>query len=428
MVNKMKTIFLALISLMFLGSGVGYAGDYADSAHGDTSTGVDRTTTTQYATGNCAHCHEQHASIGGSEPEPNTDVGTLADGPDIYLGFAVEQHLCLGCHGGTPDYSNSGTPHDINDDITATSKHNLATSDAAHRANETLAELDDTKHIECTDCHNPHEAIAGNHTAGTNAVSDALKGVSGVVPTFSSSNWTEPTAYNLQTATKEHEICFKCHSSANANLTTWDSSWTDAGLQFSSNNLSYHPVADDLTGDGSTPLDAAQMLAPWKVGTGTTSQGTKTMYCSDCHGDSANDTTAGPHGSSSPTILKNRWPENSSGYLWNLNDADSTKANAFDTECLCLNCHPIYPWQNEAHSSSEHSGLYKCVQCHVGLPHGSNLGRLIADRDLLHPYDYNDTGSGGYAEVTVFVKLDPGDDPLTAYTKWSCEADCASQH
>jgi len=405
---------------MLLGSGLAYAAnEYTNSAHGSTTRGVDRTSTPQYGTGNCAHCHEQHASINGTEPDPT-------GGPDIYLGFALEQNLCLGCHGGTPNYSNNAYPHDINTDITKTSKHDLTNSDTAHRANETLAQLAVTKHVECTDCHNPHEAITGNHVAGTtgNAVSNALKAVSGAVPTFSGSNWTAPTAYNLQTATKEHEICFKCHSSANANLTTWDSSWTNVGLEFSTSNQSYHPVAGALTGGGSSALDADQMLAPWKVGTGTDSQGTKTMYCSDCHGDSADDTTAGPHGSGSPRILKGRWPTNSSAYLWDLDDAEFG-TNSFNTECLCKNCHPIFPWQNEAHSTSRHSGGYKCVQCHVGLPHGSNFGRLIADKSKLHPYDYGDTGSGGYADITAFTKAA---EPLAGYSASNCTAPDCSPH
>jgi hypothetical protein len=48
---------------------------YTISAHGNTSYGVNRTGLNTpinfgYSIGNCAHCHEQHTSIGGSEPAP----------------------------------------------------------------------------------------------------------------------------------------------------------------------------------------------------------------------------------------------------------------------------------------------------------------------------------------------------------------------
>jgi len=50
------------------------AGQYLNSAHGNASTGVNRSSIdpvySQYATGNCNHCHEHHASINGSEADP----------------------------------------------------------------------------------------------------------------------------------------------------------------------------------------------------------------------------------------------------------------------------------------------------------------------------------------------------------------------
>ena len=52
------------------------AGPYRDSAHGNASFGVNRTALDTkyafYAVGNCAHCHEMHASIDGIDPGPVT--------------------------------------------------------------------------------------------------------------------------------------------------------------------------------------------------------------------------------------------------------------------------------------------------------------------------------------------------------------------
>ncbi|AMM40354.1 cytochrome C family protein [Candidatus Desulfofervidus auxilii] len=54
----------------FLFYSVAYAGSYTSSAHGNSSYGVNRSSISGYSTGNCAHCHEQHAMIGGTEPKP----------------------------------------------------------------------------------------------------------------------------------------------------------------------------------------------------------------------------------------------------------------------------------------------------------------------------------------------------------------------
>ena len=78
------------------------SGPYLDSAHGNTTYGVNRTSLSSfnYSIGNCAHCHEQHASIGGAEPAPNSPAG-----PDLYLLFKdlwitpIQSNvICFGCH------------------------------------------------------------------------------------------------------------------------------------------------------------------------------------------------------------------------------------------------------------------------------------------------------------------------------------------
>ena len=86
------------------------SGPYLDSAHGNTTYGVLRTSLSSppnnYGRGNCAHCHEQHASIGGTEPDPNSPAG-----PDFYLLFQdlwtspIQSNVfCYGCHTGVGSY------------------------------------------------------------------------------------------------------------------------------------------------------------------------------------------------------------------------------------------------------------------------------------------------------------------------------------
>ncbi|MEW6675249.1 MAG: hypothetical protein AB1348_04455, partial [Nitrospirota bacterium] len=87
------------------------SGPYLDSAHANSTYGVKRTATgfpIDYARGNCAHCHEQHASIGGDEPAPDTPAG-----PDIFLLFdenytSQTVNFCFDCHTSVGSYQTSG--------------------------------------------------------------------------------------------------------------------------------------------------------------------------------------------------------------------------------------------------------------------------------------------------------------------------------
>lgn len=121
--NKAKIINYKLLALCFMLSvGILFcwllypekasSGPYLDSAHANTTDGVKRSATgfpTDYSRGNCAHCHEQHASITGAEPNPNSPAG-----PDYYLLFMdlwvappQSNEFCFGCHIGAGSYQSS---------------------------------------------------------------------------------------------------------------------------------------------------------------------------------------------------------------------------------------------------------------------------------------------------------------------------------
>ena len=185
MVNKMKRIFLGLITLMFLGSGLAYAANtYTNSAHGDSS-GVDRKSPfPAYGVGNCAHCHEQHASIGGTEPAPNVDdVASLpgAQGPDNYLLFDANHtsqtlNFCFDCHvrptSGTSYQDSSTTTDPITNysysrtfgGDTGNSVDNIKEAfglASAHDLDDILTKMSGWGHFDsnsnpCSGCHNPH--------------------------------------------------------------------------------------------------------------------------------------------------------------------------------------------------------------------------------------------------------------------------------
>ncbi|MFH1146534.1 MAG: hypothetical protein V1736_02355, partial [Pseudomonadota bacterium] len=111
--------FLAFISLFLLANPLS-GGTYLNSAHGNSESGVKRgaggaTGFPDYPAGSCAHCHEQHASIDGLEPEPE------ASSPSPYALFAnnfnrsrqqtpydQSDNFCFYCHAGTGSLQSGG--------------------------------------------------------------------------------------------------------------------------------------------------------------------------------------------------------------------------------------------------------------------------------------------------------------------------------
>ena len=197
MVNNMKRIFLGLISLMFLGSSLAYAGTYLDSAHGNSTYGVDRTSTTQYAIGNCAHCHEQHASIDGTQPNP-ADATPV---PDDYLLFDANHtsqtvNFCFDCHRGTIggyqtgglvnrsySYRAGGWTSDTLDDILQAFTYGppTNTTSSSHRLDDISTFINGkwgytANSNPCIACHNPHVAQGDPANSANSAKSSTTRG------------------------------------------------------------------------------------------------------------------------------------------------------------------------------------------------------------------------------------------------------------
>ncbi len=195
MVNKMKRIFLWLISLMLLGSGFAYAAnEYTNSAHGDSADGVKYTSrggpdTSAYATGNCAHCHlYQHQSLNG------VASGTALSPQDR----ADIIPFCLDCHDEIQNDSveiiwNSVTitDNDIHGDRNITDTVGLEALDGINDGDITNTEGNYT--ISCIVCHEPHG------TSNVMLIREEVNGgsVSGIIP-YETTNW--------------EDLCYKCHA------------------------------------------------------------------------------------------------------------------------------------------------------------------------------------------------------------------------
>jgi hypothetical protein len=157
------------------------SGPYRDSAHGNSVYGVNRSAIdpkfVEYATGNCAHCHEMHASIGGVEPAPSGGASphalfAPAFNTERTQHFYIESdNFCFHCHSSTSgqqvinqDYSGAfggatvgGGPQSIMEAFNLESYHNLYDIWNLLRNNLSYPWFDQASNP-CSACHNPHLA------------------------------------------------------------------------------------------------------------------------------------------------------------------------------------------------------------------------------------------------------------------------------
>jgi hypothetical protein len=164
---------------------------------------------------------------------------------------------------------------------------------------------------------------------------------------------------------------------------------TDLAQEFNPGNRSGHPVVTGLnnytgaqacySGSCLHRLNPLQLIAPWNVNVGT-----QTMACADCHGDeSTASVVQGPHGSSIKFMLRGAnqfWPAQSNGTtLWTLANQAGALGTAAGNGLFCRNCHPDMTTTNKGHTGASEHNSRTCVECHIVIPHGGKLSRLIAD-------------------------------------------------
>jgi hypothetical protein len=407
-----------LAALLLSGQAQGGVGTkvYTRSAHGSSTSGVDRSSFDerfrsgeaylQYSKGNCAHCHEQHASISGvsSGGKP-----VLVFNDDTSSSLPDARTLCSDCHDGTPvspDVTRQLEKRYAHPTYQEFNKHTMSKLEMRENGAPFFPEpLGERRHAECVDCHEPHtlsfwnDAIpnpftlrthtyrSGSPTASqdNNLVSGVLRGTWGVRHT-NEPLWEGMNGVTFEAFTevesryspvvgdpvpmREYNICYKCHSyyalrEPDGVLSRTGPSGqliTDQAMEFSKNNRSAHPVREGLLYQDASPAKGlapasggfgGQCISPW------TNYGEQTMYCSDCHGadDEALGGAKGPHGSDRPFMLKGQrqfWPESSStsgggAMLFSLNDlanqdmgGDYNGPSIANAELFCLNCHDIY--------------------------------------------------------------------------------------
>lgn len=367
----------------------------------------------------CMNCHFPHkAGVTSSAPTtPNPSYGR-------YILSFQEEASCFNnpsdrwntsgaagaCHGSGAS-GNNAIRRNIQSLVDETSgkpyKHRVADSTKAgkHKATEGqskgwLGAGNAEWHAECADCHNPHSSGDGIHSAGTNTVtsSSVMYGTGGVsvatwptwaLPSSGSYSYIQPIGtlnITSQGVTKEYEVCSKCHSDF-----AWDTGsaptspslgapMTNQAVEFNPGNPAFHPVA----APNSNLEGMASRLAPWNF------EGL-TMYCSDCHTKEGNTSPIGPHGSGNPFILSAQFADTYAGVGVNQPIGD-----------ICFSCHDAGTYLTGAgtatgfrttsgtnlhtrHQELSYSSLlstygYRCVNCHIRIPHGGWRKAMIIVR------------------------------------------------
>jgi len=353
---------------------------------------------------NCTKCHSS-AAEGTTPASTANSSGTNSvhfnDNPSLLAGktnpasAGADGFVCFNCHGSatppTDGAQGNRSGKNIQTELGRAYNHPVL-SDAVHdTVAEAAAAWNDGKfkganrHVNCADCHDPHAAASTKHAVGTSAIAatSPLRGVAGVGYTPPATNWTATGSGNFSLkaiATAEYELCFKCHSSFAFGGTppTGQSGLveTDVAQDFNPNNHSVHPIAGPNT---YWPLNqpAVRLGGQWTAGVG------QTMYCSDCHGATATTGAQGPHGSAAKFMLKGSpsgaqtyWPTDASGTAY-------YELGGTLTGLFCLNCHPnlnstVSPNSNTLHRNGNHRGQgFACIDCHVRVPHGGKIPRLL---------------------------------------------------
>lgn len=231
----------------------------------------------------CENCHRSHA----------------APAPERLLTALPEEEVCYPCHSGHV------ARKDIRREFLKPNAHPIERQAATHDPTESPFTM--PRHVECADCHSPHEAVAASVIAN---LPGSLTGVTGV----------DISGGTVIEASFEYEVCFKCHGLVESvsPLVLRQDDISNVRLEMDPTNPSYHPIAD--IGRNGTIQGLLPGYTPSSI-----------ISCSDCH---SSDTAVvesgirGPHGSIYEPILIREY---------RISGADISES--FQTYALCYNCH-----------------------------------------------------------------------------------------
>ena len=299
----------------------------------------------------------------GVDPWPNTDFNNVAQNGcenchrphsagthQRLLKREFEEDNCIVCHNGNVAAQN------IEAELTKPYVHPVHLYSGVHDAAENFTIGSIENHVECEDCHNPHQVNDSSPSAPL--VSGKNSGVSGI----------NAGGQQIDSAENLYEICFKCHADNNVitdHAITRQVDQLNTRLEFDLGNPSFHPVMQ-ATANSNVP----SLLPPYNS--------ESIIYCTDCHGSDDSTGPQGPHGSIHEHLLVDRYETN-----------DMTHESA-DAYALCYKCHDrdiiLSPNQSGFHLHRLHivNVNTPCAVCHD--PHGISVtqGNTLNNSNLIN--------------------------------------------
>ena len=325
----------------------------------------------------CRSCHLPHSAQRGVHLLRMASTGS-----------GEESNCLASCHTGT-NYSPPDGSVNIATQISRTYSHKITFYPGVHEADETLPLTTAKKHVQCVDCHNPHQSgFQGSPLGAASpavvpasvapAVNGPLRGVRGVDVYGSPIPGDGYARY-------EYEVCFRCHVGSSAAYFKTDStlrpvrffSTYDQGQRFATGNPSYHPVAYETVGRTGRSLLSGLQNTQFRI------------YCSDCHS---------PHGSDVRYILRG--------------ENEETFPSSTTSYPLCFSCHeqqflldPLRASHSSAASMHQsHVGNHSapCSACHD--PHGVPASRLATVNNGAHLVNFDTRYTGDTPEYNAAAR------------------------
>ena len=284
----------------------------------------------------CGNCHQPH----GTENQ-------------WLLNFADESENCFSCHNGHV------ASLDLRSEFDKRSIHNLAATTAVHDPTEDL--VNPPRHVECSDCHNPHAVKFDPATAPD--ASGALTGVRGV----------DSAGVEVSTVQFEYELCYRCHAdSLNQGEAFVNRQFPEINtrLEFDPSYESFHPI--ETVGKNS---NVPSLIAPYTE--------SSILYCTDCHnndqGPGAGGTGPnGPHGSIYEPLLERRL------------ELTDNQGKGDAPHALCYKCHSstsiLGDESFEQHDKHIRDVETACTTCHDS--HGSAVYTHLINFNLDYVSEY----------------------------------------
>jgi len=302
----------------------------------------------------CLACHAPH---NGSSPSRLLQTSNRSQGTPFPW---AEENVCFSCHqpGGTGiDPIRGRAAPDIRTQFQKPVHHPVELKTDEHQPvftvrappNEPEPVLNDRKHVECADCHNPHRVQALNFppTPGlpTGNPYEGMKGIS-----LSGAVVVDDAATDLH----QYELCFRCHGDTFATVfppaPTRPPGGGNKRIEFQPTNDSFHPVPGPGRNQSTylnNVLDTPDGQLRGNDWQGNRLNRSSTVLCTDCHNNDETGTAGnfgsarnspsgpkGPHGSTNTRMLR-------ANYSTQVGTAGGPPFGAFNAGnfALCFLCH-----------------------------------------------------------------------------------------